>query len=146
MIELDWKPDRGKLRVFGATSLVAFGAIGAWIFFRHSFMEFEIAPDNARITGFVLWGVAVTSGLLAIVAPFALRPLYVGLSLLTFPIGFVMSFVVLGVIYYGIFAPMGIFFRVIGRDTMSRRFDTDLQSYWIRRTVVTDPKRYFRQF
>ena len=57
MIELDWKPDRGKLRVFGATSLVAFGAIGAWIFFRHSFVGFDIAPDSARIAGFVLWGV-----------------------------------------------------------------------------------------
>jgi len=146
MIELDFSPDRGKLRVFGATSFVVVSAVGAWVFFRHHFAGFDIEPHNARVSGLVLWGVAAVSGLLAAALPAALRPLYLGLSLLTFPIGVVMSIIVLGVIYYGMLTPVGIFFRLTGRDVLSRKLDPGLRSYWTRRTVNSGAKRYFRQF
>ena len=45
----------------------------------------------------------------------------------------VMSPVVLGVIYFGIFTPVGLVMRAFGRDAMCRRFEPARASYWVRR-------------
>jgi hypothetical protein len=45
----------------------------------------------------------------------------------------VVSPVVLGVIFFGLFTPVAMVMRAFGRDAMARRFDPALPSYWIRR-------------
>lgn len=45
----------------------------------------------------------------------------------------IVSPVVLGVIYFGVFTPTGLVMRLIGRDAMCRRFDPAAPSYWVRR-------------
>ena len=59
----------------------------------------------------------------------------------------VVSPVVMGVIFFGLFTPVAWFMRAIGRDTMRRRFDPELQSYWIERTPPgPDPQGLPDQF
>ena len=48
-------------------------------------------------------------------------------------LGRVVSPVVLGVIFFGVFAPVGIVMRLCGRDAMARRFDAGLDTYWLKR-------------
>lgn len=45
----------------------------------------------------------------------------------------IVSPIVLGVIFFGIFTPVGIVMRLAGRDAMSRRFEPQKPSYWIAR-------------
>jgi hypothetical protein len=45
----------------------------------------------------------------------------------------VVSPVVLGVIFYGVFTPIGFVMRMTGRDTMKRKFEPTAPTYWIGR-------------
>ncbi len=145
MIEINWSPDRRTLRNFGLIALAAFGGFGAWIFARHHFLFFDFSPAAAERTAYVLWGAAGLCGLLAAAAPAALRPLYLGLTFLALPIGFVLSYVILGIVFYGLFTLMALVFRLIGRDAMTRRFDRDAKTYWVRKGPAPEVARYFRQ-
>jgi polyferredoxin len=76
--------------------------------------------------------------------PRAVLPVYLALMVLAFPIGWVISELLLRLIYYGIFTPLGLWFRVIGRDALRlRKPETD--SYWTRRRQSADPLGYYRQ-
>jgi hypothetical protein len=45
----------------------------------------------------------------------------------------VVSPVVMGVIFFGVFTPVGAAMRAFGRDAMKRRFEPKAPSYWERR-------------
>jgi len=45
----------------------------------------------------------------------------------------VVSPVVLGLIYFGLFTPVGFVMRLAGRDALSRRFEAAAPTYWVRR-------------
>jgi hypothetical protein len=48
-------------------------------------------------------------------------------------LGRVVSPIVLGVIFYGVFTPVGWAMRLAGRDVMCRQFDPAAGSYWVKR-------------
>ena len=52
----------------------------------------------------------------------------------------------MAVLFYGVFTPIGLFFRLIGRDPLHRRFQPEADTYWVARRPATDVRRYFRQF
>jgi hypothetical protein len=69
------------------------------------------------------------------------------MSYLAWPIGFVVSHVVLALVYYLVLTPIGLAMRVFGYDPMRREFDRSAESYWIARdTAEIKAERYFRQF
>ena len=146
LLTVNWKPDRRTLRRFGLVALVAFGALGAWVFFREHFFALALSPSAARAIGVALWCVAGASGVLAAVAPQALRWLYAGLTLVTLPIGLVISHIVMAALYYLVFTPTALVFRLIGRDALHRKADPSAKSYWQPRKQAEDVRRYFRQF
>lgn len=45
----------------------------------------------------------------------------------------VVSPLALGLIFFGMFTPVGIAMRLAGRDAMQRRFEPQARSYWIER-------------
>jgi hypothetical protein len=145
LIEVNWNPSRKMCRQFGAVAFIVFGALGAWALIRHRLFGFGLSAEAARITGAALIVLAVACGALAIVAPRSLRWLSVALTLLVLPIGMVVSFVIVAALFYLLFTPVALFFRLIGRDLMHRRFEPSAETYWTRRKPVTDVKRYLRQ-
>ena len=113
MIELNLRPDRRVLRQFGGLALMGFGALAALAWF--GALVFAFLPEAARpLTAAALAGLGAFAGLLSLVWPEANRPLYVGLSLVAFPIGFVLSYAILGLLFYGMIAPLGFVFRLVG--------------------------------
>ena len=72
--------------------------------------------------------------------------IYLGMRLLTFPIGVAISFVILAMFYYLLLTPVGLIFRLIGRDSLHRKWDSAVESYWIARRPSDNIKRYFNQF
>jgi hypothetical protein len=57
-----------------------------------------------------------------------------------------MSFLVLAVIWYGVFTLVALVFRLIGRDALQRSFEPDAPTYWQPKALPTDPRRYLRQY
>jgi hypothetical protein len=48
-------------------------------------------------------------------------------------LGRVVNPLVLGVIFFGVFTPVGLVMRMFGRDAMVRRFEPELETYWLKR-------------
>lgn len=145
MIELNLNPDERILRQFGVVALVGFGALAAMAFTESMLFSFGLGEARLRVAG-ILLSAGVVSLVLGVIAPKANRPLFVALSLLSFPIGFVLSYVIMGALYFGLFAPLAILFRLVGRDSMQRRYDRDAQSYWRSIPSAESKDRYFSQF
>lgn len=146
MIDIDWRPDRRKLREFGF-----FGAGGCvlllgQLFWKHKLLFFAVDPPNVNSAAGWLTGVGLLFLLLALIWPPALRPVYLVLTAVTLPIGFVVSHVAMALIFYLIFGGVGLVFRLIGRDLLERRYDPDAESYWSPRRPAEGKDRYFRQF
>ncbi len=89
---------------------------------------------------------AVTVGPLGLIRPEAVRPIYVGWMRLAYPIGWVVSRLLLAGLFYGLFTPMALLFRVTGRDALCRRPQVGKTTYWSAKATAPDPARYLRQF
>ena len=146
MIELDLRPERKQLRVFGAVGSSVLAAAACWLWLGAGHDDFPFAPSTSRVLGDVCGVLAAYALVSTLAAPALLRPLYVVLSLIAFPIGFAASFVVLASVWYGLLFPIAVVFRVLGRDSLKRKIGSQASTYWVERPAVKDVKRYFRQF
>ena len=63
-----------------------------------------------------------------------------------FPIGWVISHLLLGIVFYLVVFPIGLMMRMFRYDALGRRFDRDAKSYWKKREARDDPRRYFKQY
>jgi hypothetical protein len=52
----------------------------------------------------------------------------------------------MAILFYLVITPVGLVFRLVGRDAMNRRFDPSLPSYWVEHRMPASLERYFRQF
>lgn len=127
--------DERTLRQFAALCLVLFGAAAGWHLSRGH-------AGRALLFG----GIALGVGPLGLLAPNAIRFLYSTLLVITRPIGAVVTRLVLGALFYGLFTPVAQLFRFLGRDPLGRRPDASRATYWKSRPDTTDVRRYLRQF
>ncbi|HEY4313509.1 MAG TPA: SxtJ family membrane protein [Pirellulales bacterium] len=142
LIDIAWKPSDRQLRQFGAIALVALPLAG-WLF---SGKPWPAAVTHAQGTAIVtLAALGVIAAVLAVVRPQTLRWPFVGATLVTLPIGLVVGEIVLAVIYFGMFLPVSLIFRLMGRDALERRVDRNVSSYWQPKTQPAGPESYFRQ-
>jgi hypothetical protein len=81
-----------------------------------------------------------------LIRPGVLRPVFRAAMVVAFPIGWVVSHLVLALLFYGVLTPLGLFFRAIGRDPLSRNYDLEAVSYWLPRCQPEDVRRYFSGF
>ncbi len=137
VIQINTDPSRRQLNQFGFVwlgFLTLFGAVACFKF------------DNQAIAA-GLWIAALVVPVVGWLAPPFMRAVFVGMSYLAWPIGFVVSHVVLAAVYYLVLTPIGLVMRLVGYDPMRRRFDAEAPSYWAEREATADEaKRYFRQF
>jgi hypothetical protein len=59
-------------------------------------------------------------------------------------LGRIVSPVVLAVIFYGLFAPVGLVMRAFKRDALARAWDPAAKSYWVKREPPGPPEGSFR--
>lgn len=145
LVQLNLKPATKQLRQFGFVALVAFGVIGAVVIWRGGLFGLDFGEAAYRVA-YVFWAVGIASAIFSLVLPNANRALFVALIVLTYPIGVVVSHLVLALLFFGILTPVALLFRVIGRDPLARIFEPDRKSYWSDVPEVTETKDYFRQF
>jgi hypothetical protein len=59
----------------------------------------------------------------------------------------IISPIALGIIYYLVIVPFGLFFKLTGHDFLKRKLDDKITSYWIARTPPgPEPKQMSNQF
>jgi hypothetical protein len=144
LTRIDWNPPARTLRQFGFIAFFAFGLL-AWLAQREAMM-FRAGLGSAReAVAWALLGLGTLSLVFSLLWPRANRLLFVGLSLLAYPIGFVLSHVLLALLFFGLLTPLGMLLKLIGKDTLTRR-RVGADSYWLnvrRERKVAD---YFRQY
>jgi Saxitoxin biosynthesis operon protein SxtJ len=142
----NWNPDRKTLRQFAGLWLVFLVGVGLFRAWRGGGFEPDhpFGFEGPWLVPIVLWGMAVVAGVPGLFAPTLIRPVYVGLMALSFPIGWVISHALLMLVYFGLFSVFGLVFRLVGRDRLGLRLDRRRQTYWMDREPRSNPSRYFR--
>jgi len=129
------KPTPRVLRQFAAAWLVFFLVVAAQqLFLRH------------RVTAAGVLGAIALIGLAGLWKPSAVRWLFVGAMVAAFPIGWVMTQVVLAIMFYIVLTPLALMFRWRGRDELQLRRRPGQTSFWTTRRLEQDVKRYLKQF
>jgi len=137
VVQINRHPTLRQLRQFGWIWMAFVTFFGAVAWFKLD------SPVLAR----GLWVAAIGVPVLGWAVPKFMRFVFLGMSYLAWPIGFVVSHLVLAGVYYLVLTPIGLLMRLFGYDSMKRTFDREATSYWVPRSPdEVDPKRHFRQF
>lgn len=132
LLQLNLNPSRKELRWFAALWFPAFwGLVGLLAWRRH----LPYVP-------FIVWICAALLAVAGFLSPRIIRPVYLGMMRVTYPIGWVTSNLVLVVAWYAVITPTGWLMRLF-HDPM-RKIDSSVKSYWLN-WEPSDRSSYFRQ-
>ena len=123
------------LRQFAGLCLLIFGGLAGW----------EYVGRDHQSVALLFAGLAVVLGGGGLIWPRGIRPVFVTAMALTMPVGVVVSRVLLGVLFFGLFTPVGLVFKLIGRDALARQYKPEQTSYWEPKPGTTDIRSYLRQ-
>ena len=127
--------DNRALRKFGLTVGGVFLALAALLLWRKAEWGIYLAYAGGPLV------------LLGAIFPRILKPIYLGWMALALAIGTVMTTVLLTLFFLLVVTPVGLFFRLIGRDILHRKFDRQAKSYWIPKEYpIADRSRYEKFF
>lgn len=134
--DIPFQPNHKALRQFAAAWLVFFLALGL-----HQFLL-----RGYHLAGVALIALALLVGPLGLIWPPAIRWLFVGWMILAFPVGWLVSLLMLLLMYYLVLTPVALLFRLRGRDLLQRKPPAGQSSFWLPKETPRDVRRYFCQY
>lgn len=133
--DLPLKTTPRMLRQFSGAWLVAFASLaGHRALIRHD-------PGVAMVLGAI-----ALLGLIGLARPTLMRWLFIGATVITFPIGWVISQLVLLLMFLLVITPVALFMRLRKRDILQLKRPPDNVSLWKQRPERTEPSRYLKQY
>lgn len=127
--------DKKSLRKFGITMGIAFLVITLLIFIRH---RHSVVPTSI---------VSVLLFIFAFLFPLILKPVYIFWMKLAFVLGWINTRLILIVIFYILFTPVGLIMRLLRVDLLDRKIEKNKDSYWKKREKkIYNPSDYERLF
>lgn len=132
LVEIQWNPTNRQLRQFAIICLFALPALG-WFF-----------EASAQVIG-LLASLGLVLAITGAVFPKAVRPVFLAAMILATPIGMVIGELAIFLIYFMVFLPFGLFFRVIQRDALQLTQDSQAQTYWQAKKQPSGSVSYYRQ-
>jgi hypothetical protein len=127
--------DRKALRNFGLLMAFVLLLAGGWLWWKASASWPWMAGASALLA------------VIGIASPGILKPFYRGWMILAVIMGWVMTRVVLTLVYYLVLTPIGFLGRAFGEQFLHLKRSKDSDTYWIRRTGPAREKSdYERQF
>ena len=91
----------------------------------------------------VLAGIGIFLMVFGASAPKLLKPIYLGWMGIAVVLGFFVTRIILTLFFFIVLTPVGLFFRLIGRDALHRKLDRDASTYWLPKEYpITDRSRY----
>ena len=136
MIRINTNLPTGQLRLFGGLLAVLLALVG-WL---------VLDRTGSVAAAVLLWCCATGAASAAGLAPGRLRPVYIGLSYAMLPVGILVSFLTLALIFFFLLTSTALILKLCGRDALTRKFDPDSHSYWRRRQIKKGKERYLRQY
>jgi len=134
LFELNRNPSNRELRWFAGLWFPLFcGLIGLSVW----------RKLHDPVASISIWSIAAVMAIAGLCAPRLIQPVYTGLTRLTYPLGWVLSHVLLLAMYFLVITPLGSLVRRF-HDPMERGFDRSAKSYWKPREVASK-ESYLRQ-
>ncbi len=99
----------------GAIFAALFGLLIPWLFG----LDFPVWP----------WILAAVLGGLALVLPSFLQPIYIGWMKFGNVMNWINTRLILGLLFYAVFLPIGLVLRLLGKDAMHRKLEKSASSY-----------------
>lgn len=130
-----WRPDAAELRRFAIAMLVGFtvlGLLSAW------------RAGGIRTASIVLWSLGIFLAIAAFV-PGLGRVAYLAVYLPTSIIGYVVSNVLLTLMFFFVITPLAIILRLMGKDLLQQRRPKP-KPEWMAVKGVKNEDSYYRQF
>ena len=129
------KSGKKELRQFGITIAVVLGFLSSWFLWQ------------GRDGGYLLLIISIVFLALGLFLPNLLKPLQKLWMTLAVLLGWLMTRVILIVLFYLVVTPIGLLARLCGKDFLNKKFDRKADSYWIPREVTNpDKRKYENQF
>ncbi len=128
-------PTDRKVREFAAAAAIVCAGLAAG----------SVCRGNIALAT-VCAAIALAAFLPGVYRPRWLAPVYTATMVVTFPISWTISLLLLALLFYGLVTPLALAFRILGRDPLSRKLSSDQASYWQTKPQATDSRRYFRQY
>jgi hypothetical protein len=129
------KSGKSELRKFGITIGIVLGLMGMWFLWR------------GKGGSYPLLGGSILFLSLAFICPLLLKPvqkLWMSFAVL---LGWLMTRVILIILFYLVVTPIALLARLCGKDFLNTKLDRNAKSYWIARKAATsDKKSYENQF
>lgn len=130
---------RGALRSFG-------WLVGGVLLLIGGFILWRGGGDPSTVV-YVLGGLGGVLVLFGTLLPLVLRPLYTVWMALALVLGFIMTRVLLTLVYFLLVLPIGLALRLAGKDLLDRTLDPAASSYWRRKAPLEDdPERLERYY
>ncbi|MDP2939859.1 MAG: SxtJ family membrane protein [Candidatus Omnitrophota bacterium] len=127
--------EKENLRKFGLTMGVVFLIITLFILFKHK---------NYNLTTLI---VSAVFFVITLTVPIFLKPIYVIWMRLAYVLSWINTRLILFLLFYLIFTPIGLIMKLFGADLLERKIDKSQDSYWIKQDKKAFVKRqYERQF
>lgn len=137
LVEINWHPENKELRNFAIAALIASVLVPVLLY---------VIKGMAIKWGAIIFAVGIIIFLSSFICIKITRIIYLALISVTFPIGYVVSFILLAAFYFLLLMPLGLFFRLIGRDPLCRKFNPDAKSYWLTHRSSNSLEQYFHQY
>jgi hypothetical protein len=134
--------NNAAMRKFGFVCGIVLIVIGGVMLFRRGLPETALLSAPAIL---LLLGLLVL--LMTLIYPVALKPVNSVLVIASLFIGYFVTRLILVVLFYGMFLPMGLILRLFGKDSLRLKQDASIATYWtIRPDEPFDPARCRRLF
>jgi hypothetical protein len=133
-MHMNWNSTNRQLRQFGWASLV-FLPIAAGVWSHGSIKAIAITASAGLVLAIV-----------GTIVPRALKPLFIGLSIVAMPIGVVVNEIAMAAAFFLVIVPLGLAFRLMGRDALQLKIDRSAASYWQVKQQPKDVRSYFRRW
>ena len=116
------RPDKKELRNFAITICAALSIIGGIVLWQKG------------DAGFVFIAVGLLFIVLGLISPKLLTPIYKVWMAFSHIMGFIMNHLILALMYYIVFTPIGLIRRMIKKDPLHISLNQAKETYWIKRT------------
>lgn len=136
MIDFDFKTGKKDIRLFSNIVPLALIAWGTYLGFCHGW--------GGR-SEWILYATAVLIFFWGMISPFTLKPVYIGWMYLTRCFAWVLTTLVLGLVFYIGFTVIGFLMRLFGKDPLNRKIDRSAVSCWNRRPRSAPEREHYKK-
>ncbi|MBF0518745.1 MAG: hypothetical protein HQK92_03385 [Nitrospirae bacterium] len=129
------KNENKDIRNFGIGLAVMLLAIGSYKLYKvHNYVAVWFCSGGGAVLIFSVFATPI------------IKPIYKIMTVISHKIGWVNQKLILGMLFYLLFVPIAVVFRLVRKDPLNRKIETARRSYWIAKEQYVDKRRYEQQF